>query len=116
MSSCCRLIAQRRYFFQPTPLAPGAPGKFDLNNGGGLSTDFVGGSDLWPNASYAERGQIFEAHREYTLSLFHFLRTDPSVGAQLKAEIADWGLCPDEFVDDPIHWPHQLQLPQQKLV
>ena len=79
-----------QHFFKPTPL-PGAPGKFDLNNGGGLSTDFVGASDGWPNGSYTQRTKIFNAHREYTLGLFHFLRTDPFVGSQLKEDIAQWG-------------------------
>ena len=79
-----------KHFFKPTPL-PGAPGKYDLNNGGGLSTDFIGASDGWPNGSYAQRATIFNAHREYTLGLFHFLRTDPSVGSKLKDDIAAWG-------------------------
>jgi hypothetical protein len=79
-----------QHFIKPTPL-PGAPGKYDLNNGGGLSTDFVGASDGWPNGSYAQRTKIFNAHREYTLGLFHFLRTDPSVGSKLKRDIAEWG-------------------------
>ena len=51
----------------------------------------VGASDGWPNGSYAQRTEIFSAHREYTLGLFHFLRTDPSVGSQLKEDIAQWG-------------------------
>ena len=91
------------HFIRPTPLGKNAPGKFDLNNGGGLSTDFVGGSDRWPNGTYSERAQIFDAHREYTLGLFHFMRTDPAVGASVKSAIAEWGLCADELLDDPIH-------------
>ena len=38
----------------------------DLNNGGPISTDFIGGSDRYPNASYAERAQIFQQHKFYT--------------------------------------------------
>ena len=75
--------------------------------GGGLGTDMVGGSWLWPNASYAEREVIFQQHKDYTLGLFHFLRTDPAVPASLRTEMANHGLCADEY-NDTGHWPHQL--------
>ena len=38
----------------------------DLNNGGPISTDYIGGSDRYPNASYAEREMIFQQHKLYT--------------------------------------------------
>ena len=41
-------------FFRPT-IVEHETGKTDVNNGGGLGTDFVGGSWLWPTASKAER-------------------------------------------------------------
>lgn len=114
-------------FYKPTPLGNGY---FDLNNGGGLSTDFVGASAAWPTASYPQRQQIFAAvrptffcgfrpdltgdrccvtrqHKEYTLSLFHFLQHDPSVPPSVQKGLAKWGLCADQFTDSG-HWPHQL--------
>lgn len=91
-------------FFQLTEVGGG---KTDTNNGGGLATDMVGGSQDWPDGNYSRRAEIFAAHKEYTLGLFHFLRTDPAVPAALKAELAPWGLCGDEFTDTG-NWPHQL--------
>lgn len=38
----------------------------DLNNGGPISTDFVGGSWLYPEANYTERANIVQAHKLYT--------------------------------------------------
>jgi len=84
-------------------------GKTDTNNGGGLSTDMVGGSHEWPTANYSHREQIFAAHKDYTLGLFHFLRTDSAVPAKLRAELSPWGLCGGEFISPLLkHWPHQL--------
>ena len=72
-----------------------------------MGTDFVGGSWAWPDANYAERAEMFQSHKDYTLSLFHFLKTDASVPSKVRAEMAAHGLCADEFVDTG-NWPHQL--------
>jgi hypothetical protein len=93
-------------FLRPTPL-PASGGKTDSNNKGGLSSDFVGGSWQWPDANRTHRAALWEQHKQYTLELFHFLRTDPSVGAQVREDMASWGLCADEFIDTE-GWPHQL--------
>ena len=37
----------------------------DSNNDGGFSTDHIGASDRWPEASYAEREKIFQDHISY---------------------------------------------------
>lgn len=50
--------------------------KTDINNGGGMGTDFVGGSWSYPKANYSERRRIFVNHKEYILGLLHFLATD----------------------------------------
>ena len=72
-----------------------------------MGTDFVGGSWAWPEANYSERATIFQAHKDYTLSLFHFLKTDGAVPEGVRADMASRGLCADEFVDTG-NWPHQL--------
>jgi hypothetical protein len=60
----------------------------------------VGGSWDYPEANYSSRQRIFEAHKDYTLGLYHFLATDPSLnGTRAQVEAREWGLAADEFVD-----------------
>jgi hypothetical protein len=82
-------------------------GKTDTNNNGAFSTDYIGGSYGYPEGSYAERVKIRQAHVEYIQGFLYFLATDARVPAALSAEMKEWGLCRDEFVDAG-HWPYQL--------
>jgi hypothetical protein len=82
-------------------------GKTDTNNNGAISTDYIGGSYGYPEASYAERAKIRQAHVDYIQGFLYFLATDPRVPAALSAEMKEWGLCRDEF-GDANHWPYQL--------
>lgn len=82
-------------------------GKTDTNNNGAFSTDYIGGSYGYPNGSYAERARIRQAHVEYVEGFLYFLATDARVPRPLAAEMREWGLCADEFVDTE-HWPYQL--------
>jgi len=42
-------------------------------------------------------------------SLVYFLGNDAAVPAAVRAEMLDYGLCADEFLDtEPPHFPHQL--------
>jgi hypothetical protein len=82
-------------------------GKTDTNNNGAFSTDFIGGNYDYPNASYAEREKIWQAHTDYVQGFFYFLQNDPQVPKGLHDAMAEWGLCKDEFTDTN-HWPHQL--------
>lgn len=81
--------------------------KFDLNNGGPISTDFVGGSWQYPEANYSEREAIFEAHKLYTQSFLWFMSTDSQLDASIKTKFGKFGLCADEFQDTD-HWPPQM--------
>jgi hypothetical protein len=82
-------------------------GKSDTNNNGAFSTDYIGGSYGYPNGSYAERARIRQAHVDYVQGFLYFLATDARVPRSLSAEMNQWGLCADEFVDAD-HWPYQL--------
>lgn len=91
-------------FFIPVPLPNH---KADFNNNGPISTDYIGHSYAYPEASYAQRQRIWQQHLVYTQSLFYFLSHDASVPAPLRAQMNQWGLPRDEFADTD-HWPDQL--------
>lgn len=82
-------------------------GKADINNQGAFSTDYIGGSWDYPEASYARKQQIWEEHKKYQAGFFYFLANDPQVPEPLRKEMNQWGLCRDEFTDTG-HWPFQL--------
>ena len=82
-------------------------GKTDMNNNGPFSTDYLGASWEYPEASPAGRARIIEEHEEYTRGFLHFLATSPRSPAALRAETASWGLARDEFQETG-GWPHQI--------
>ena len=110
-----RFEVVRRYFAQqkraPMPwdfyALPGQ--KFDANNGIGkqFSMGLVGGGNRWCEAEAAERAKIWEAHKQYTLEMYHFLANDPEVPKEIREEYSRLGLCKDEFTEDG-HWSPQL--------
>ena len=84
-------------------------GKTDVNNNGAFSTDFIGGSWDYPQATPARRRQIWLAHQNYQQGLLYFLAHDPRVPLALREEMGHWGFCRDEFADNG-HWPYQLYI------
>lgn len=82
-------------------------GKTDINNNGGFSTDFIGANYDYPEADYATRAKIWQAHEDYVRGFVYFLATSPRVPADMRAEMQTWGPARDEFLDND-HWPHQL--------
>ncbi len=72
--------------------------KADVNNNGAFSTDYIGGSWDYPNASYAQRAEIWQAHKITMRACFYFLANDRQVPARLAGD-EPVGLGKDEFTD-----------------
>lgn len=83
--------------------------KADFNNNGPFSTDYLGKSWKYPDASYAVRGRITGDHLRYTEGFMYFLAHDPRVPKSLREEMNRWGLPKDEFQDTE-YWPNQLYI------
>ena len=83
--------------------------KADINNNGAFSTDYIGKSWEYPEASYARRAEIWRDHEEYTKELFWFLAHDQRVPPALQKEVNEWGPAKDEFLDND-HFPNQLYI------
>lgn len=81
--------------------------KTDTNNHGPVSSDFIGANHAWPEADYATRERLFQAHVSYQQGLYWCLANDPAIPARYREAYSRWGLPRDEFVDTG-HWPHQL--------
>ncbi|MEZ5387284.1 MAG: FAD-dependent oxidoreductase [Prosthecobacter sp.] len=105
----------RRYFAQEKrphllwDLYPLPGNKFDANNGIGkqFSMGLVGACNGWSEADEDGRAKIWEAHKQYTLEMYHFLTTDAAVPAHIREEYAQIGLCRDEFPEYD-NWSPQL--------
>lgn len=83
------------------------PEKTDINNQGGFSTDYIGANNNYPDADYATREKIWKDHRDYIKGFLTFLKTDSRVPESVRTEMAEWGLCRDEFQDTG-GWPHAM--------
>ncbi|QDT37750.1 ribulose-1,5-biphosphate synthetase [Stratiformator vulcanicus] len=90
-------------------------GKFDGNNSihGQFSIGLVGGGTEWHSADEAQRKEIWEAHKEYTLALLHFLKTDPTVPDKIRSRYAGLGFCKDEFASYD-HFPPALYVRESR--
>jgi hypothetical protein len=81
--------------------------KTDCNNHGPFSTDNIGMSWDYPEASYERRKEILKEHETYQKGWLYFIAHDPRVPAETQKEMQRWGLPKDEFKDNG-GWPHQI--------
>jgi hypothetical protein len=81
--------------------------KWDFNNRWPISTDYLGGSDKYPEATWEEREKICQRHQDYLRDFLHFLSTDRRVPQVVRDETSRFGLAKDEFTKTH-NWPHQI--------
>ncbi len=81
--------------------------KTDSNNHGPFSTDNIGLSYDYPEASYERRREILKEHETYQKGWLYFIANDPRVPKDVQERMRQWGLPKDEFTDNG-GWPHQI--------
>ncbi len=74
--------------------------KTDNNNNGAFSTDMIGYSWDYPEATYEQRDSIAKLHEDYTKGLLYILWTDPRVPKNIQSEYLNWGYPLDEYTDN----------------
>jgi hypothetical protein len=83
--------------------------KTDTNNHGPFSTDNIGMSWDYPEATYERRRQAIKEHEDYQKGWLYFIANDPRVPRDVQAKMRTWGLARDEFTDNG-GWPRQLYI------
>jgi hypothetical protein len=85
-------------------------GKYDMNNGGIISTDCPGCGWTWPTfTNPMDRQALWQAHYDYQAGFLWTLANDTAIPAAVRDAINEFGLCADEFGSSPIPgWPEQL--------
>lgn len=87
---------------------------YDFNSKNGWSTDFWGGSKLYPESTYSARETLWKAHWNRILGLWYYLQYDPDVRvlASVRTAALAYGLSsshyPDHHENDNAFDPPQL--------
>lgn len=72
-------------------------GKTDWNSMHAVGTDYVGANWAYPEADYATRRKIEQAHELYIRGHLWTLAHHPRVPVEIRTQAAAYGLCKDEF-------------------
>lgn len=81
--------------------------KTDINNSGPFSTDMIGESDDFAEATPEKRRDIFLKHQLYNQSFLYFLGHDSRVPIHLRKEMLTYGYPKDEYKNNG-HWSPQM--------
>jgi len=81
--------------------------KTDINNNGPFSTDMIGMSHDFPEASYERRAKIQREHELYNKGLLYFIGHDPRMRNDIQAEMLRFGYPKDEYTDSG-NWSPQM--------
>lgn len=110
-------LTMHRYFLMREIVTTGGKhtGKWDLNSAvdanNGLAApvgvDAPGLQFGYPLGNATTRANTRTAHVDYITGLLRYLSTSNDVPSTLRAEVAAYGLCQDEFINTA-HWPPQL--------
>jgi len=85
--------------------------KSDFNDkmGSPISIKLIEETHAWPDATPAERAEIFDTARNRALGLFWFLGNDPELPDWVRDDMNLWGLPADEFTESG-HWTPVLYI------
>jgi hypothetical protein len=72
-----------------------------------VSLSIPGAQTSWAEASFEEREAIHQQYKDYTQGMLWFLKTDKRVPQEMREQMAQFGLCKDEWQDNG-HWPWYL--------
>lgn len=93
-----------RIQWAPTPM-PNR--KTDTNNNFAIASDFIGQNYDYPDADYATREKIVQAHKDWQMGLFWTYANHPRVPEKVREAYRKFGPAKDEFLDSG-NWPRQL--------
>lgn len=83
--------------------------KTDINDGCPYSTDYIGANWDYPEADYARREEILDAHHSFTKGLIYFIGNDPRMPESIRREMLRYGYPRDEYTNNG-HWTPQVYI------